>query len=108
MKEKGHFHAFRNNGQLMGVAFFPPNKMVIIMINWIKKYFVIETKTKAGGPKCSSCGLRATKYLLMEFRSFEMEEIDEKILIKLCDGCSTDLYNKYNQDWIPFPVTKEE
>lgn len=77
------------------------------MINWIKEFFVVKEKTK-GVPKCASCGLRATKYLLLEFRSLDMDNIDDKILVKLCNGCSTDIYQKYNKDWIPFPVTKEE
>ena len=47
------------------------------MINWIKKFFVIEDKAKKRS-KCSSCGLGATKYMLIEFQTLELIEIKEK------------------------------
>ena len=76
------------------------------MINWIKQYFVNEEKETI--PKCASCGLKATKYLLMEFKSLDMKSFEDTILIKICDGCYADIYQQYNPNWIPKPVKKEE
>jgi len=76
--------------------------MVIKMINWIKKFFVTEVKEKI--PKCGSCGLRATKIMLIEFQSLELQEIEEKILIKICDGCYDEIYERYNPNWLPPPI----
>jgi tyrosine-protein phosphatase YwqE len=73
------------------------------MINWIKKFFVTEEK-ETKRPKCASCGLGATKYMLIEFQSLELEEIEEKIMIKICDGCYDEIYERYNPNWLPPPV----
>ena len=64
------------------------------MINWIKKFFVIEGKSNKR-PKCSSCGLGATKYMFIEFQTLELIEIEEKIMIKICDGCYEEIYERY-------------
>ena len=60
------------------------------MINWIKSFFVTEEKETK--PKCASCGLGATKYVLMEFKTLAFEDLEEKIMIKICDGCYDDIY----------------
>lgn len=75
------------------------------MINWIKKFFVIEDKTNKR-PKCSSCGLGATKYMLIEFQTLELIEIEEKIIIKICDGCYDEVYERYNPRRNPPPIQK--
>mgnify|MGYP003664924609 CR=1 FL=1 len=57
------------------------------MINWIKSFFVTEEKETK--PKCASCGLGATKYVLMEFKTLALEDLEEKImkeLIKITDA----------------------
>ena len=76
------------------------------MINWIKKFFVIEGKSNKR-PKCSSCGLGATKYMFIEFQTLELIEIEEKIMIKICDGCYEEIYERYNPNWLPPPIQKE-
>ena len=65
------------------------------MINWIKSFFVTEEKETK--PKCASCGLGATKYVLMEFKT---------LMIKICDGCYDEIYERYNPNWLPPPVQK--
>ena len=74
------------------------------MINWIKKFFVIEDKETNKRPKCGACGLGATKYMLIEFQTLELIEIEEKIMIKICDGCYEEIYERYNPNWLPPPV----
>tara|TARA_R100001443_G_C3361364_1_gene179109 strand:- start:497 stop:733 length:237 start_codon:yes stop_codon:yes gene_type:complete len=74
------------------------------MINWIKSFFVTEEKETK--PKCASCGLGATKYVLMEFKTLALEELEEKIMIKICDGCYDEIYERYNPNWLPPPVQK--
>lgn len=69
------------------------------MINWIKRFFVTEAKTKA--PKCELCGLGAKLYMLIEFQSINLDEIDNKILIKICDGCYDEVYERYNPERKP-------
>ena len=76
------------------------------MINWIKKFFVTEEKINKR-PKCSSCGLGATKYMLIEFQTLELIEIEEKIMIKICDGCYDEIYERYNPNWLP-PLVQAE
>jgi len=73
------------------------------MINWIKKFFVIEEKNK-NKPKCASCGLGASMYMLMEFQTLELIEIEEKIIVKICEGCYNEIYERYNPNWLPPPV----
>lgn len=73
------------------------------MINWIKKFFVTEDKL-ASKPKCVSCGLNASMYMLMEFQTLELIEIEEKIIVKICGSCYNDIYERYNPNWLPSPV----
>ena len=47
------------------------------MIDWIKKFFVSEDKETNKRPKCGACGLGATKYMLIEFQTLELIEIEE-------------------------------
>jgi len=72
------------------------------MINWIKKFFVTETKTKT--PKCELCGLGAKFYMLIEFQSIKLDELDNKILIQICDGCYDEVYERYNPERKPPPI----
>ena len=65
------------------------------MINWIKKFFVTEKEQSR--PKCFNCGLGAKYHMLIEFKTMELEEIDNKILIKICNGC----YERINQTYNP-------
>lgn len=69
------------------------------MINWIKRFFVTEAKSKT--PKCGLCGLGAKFYMLIEFQSIDLVELDNKILIKICDGCYDEIYERYNPERIP-------
>lgn len=73
------------------------------MINWIKQFFVIERKTKTK-PKCELCGLGAKFYMLIEFQSINLNELDNKILIKICDGCYDEVYERYNPERIPATI----
>ena len=73
------------------------------MIDWIKQFFVTDRKERKV-PKCASCGLRATKYVLMEFKTLALEELEERILIKICDDCYDEIYERYNPNWLPPPV----
>jgi|9_EtaG_2_1085328.scaffolds.fasta_scaffold09215_6 hypothetical protein len=91
----------------MGVFHHPTFSQIkgdIKMINWIKSFFVTEEKETK--PKCASCGLGATKYVLMEFKTLALEELEEKIMIKICDGCYDEIYERYNPNWLPPPVQK--
>ena len=76
------------------------------MINWIKKFFVTEER-KGKTPKCASCGLGASMYMLMEFQTLELIEIEEKIMIKICGSCYNEIYERYNPNWLPQPVQAE-
>jgi len=75
------------------------------MIEWIKRFFVTEKKTKHT-PKCEICKLNATNYMLIEFKTLELDEIEQKILIKLCNHCSKDIIDKYNPERRPTPIIK--
>ena len=55
------------------------------MINWIKRFFVREEKTRI--PKCELCGLGARFHMLIEFQTIKLEEVNNKILIRIVDGC---------------------
>jgi len=72
------------------------------MINWIKRFFVTEAKTKT--PKCELCGLGAKFYMLIEFQSINLEELDNKILIRICDSCYEEVYERYNPERRPPPI----
>ena len=64
------------------------------MINWIKKFFVTEKKESK--PKCFICGLGAKYHMLIEFKTMELEEVNNKILIKICGGCYDKINERYN------------
>tara|TARA_R100000734_G_C3312844_1_gene104001 strand:- start:1304 stop:1540 length:237 start_codon:yes stop_codon:yes gene_type:complete len=72
------------------------------MINWIKSFFVTETKERK--PKCYKCGLGASVIVLMEFQTLGMEELEDKILTKVCNECFEEIHANYNPDWIPKPI----
>ena len=73
------------------------------MINWIKQFFVTESKTKKT-PKCELCGLGAKFFMLIEFQTIKLDELDNKILIKICDGCYDEVYERYNPERKPPPI----
>lgn len=73
------------------------------MINWIKSFFVTEKKRKKT-PKCELCGLGAKLFMLIEFQTINLEELDNKILIKICDGCYEEVYERYNPQRKPPPI----
>ena len=47
------------------------------MLNWLKQFFVKERKEKI--PKCYKCGLVASTMVFMEFKTMELEEIENNI-----------------------------
>ena len=74
------------------------------MINWIKKFFVTEKKQTK--PKCFICGLGAKYHMLIEFQTMELEEVNNKILVKICDGCYDKTNERYNPKNEPPPIQK--
>ena len=72
------------------------------MINWIKQFFVTEKKQTR--PKCDICGLGAKYHMLIEFQTMELNMNDDKILIKICDGCYEEVYERYNPERKPPPI----
>ncbi len=72
------------------------------MINWIKRFFVREEKTQT--PKCELCGLGAKFHMLIEFKTMKLEEVDNKILIRICDGCYEEINERYNPEAKPPPI----
>jgi len=77
------------------------------MINWIKSFFVSDERI-GGKPKCKKCGLGAFVNVLIEFQTLDMEEMEEKILTRLCYGCIEDIHIQYNPEWIPEPITRNK
>ena len=73
------------------------------MIDWIKKFFVKDNKSKRK-PKCDICGLGAKFYMLIEFQTINLSELDNKILTQICDGCYEEVYEKYNPERKPPPI----
>lgn len=65
------------------------------MIEWIKSFFVVKEKQQSR-PKCSNCGLGAKYHMLVEFKTIDLKEIEDKILIQICDGCYEEVYERYN------------
>lgn len=76
------------------------------MINWIKSFFVSEDISK--NPKCNKCGLGASVNMLIEFQTLDMEEMEKKILTRLCYGCMEDIHIQYNPEWIPEPIKRNK
>ena len=74
------------------------------MINWIKRFFV--TEKEQAKPKCFICGLGAKYHMLIEFQTMELEELDNKILIKICDGCYDNVNERYNPESEPPIIQK--
>jgi len=72
------------------------------MINWIKSFFVREEKIQT--PKCELCGLGAKFHMLIEFQTMKLEEVDNKILIRICDGCYEEINERYNPEARPPPI----
>jgi hypothetical protein len=77
------------------------------MINWIKTFFVSEERVERK-PKCGKCGLGASVNMLIEFQTLDMEEMEEKILTRLCYGCMEDIHIRYNPKWIPEPIMRNK
>lgn len=73
------------------------------MIEWIKRFFVTEKKSK-NKPKCEICGLGAKYYMLIEFQDMSLVELDNKILIKICSGHYEEIYERYNPERTPPPI----
>lgn len=69
------------------------------MIEWIKSFFV--SRKEPSRPKCNVCGLGAKYYMLVEFQTIELKEVENKILIKICDGCYDEVYERYNPEKRP-------
>jgi hypothetical protein len=70
------------------------------MINWIKQFFVVERKTTTL-KKCNMCFLRADYFMLIQFQGINLEEIDNKILIQICESCYNEINERYNPHGIP-------
>ena len=49
------------------------------MIEWIKSFFVVKEKQQSR-PKCSNCGLGAKYLMLVEFKTIDLKEIEDKKL----------------------------
>tara|TARA_R110002012_G_scaffold54321_2_gene139380 strand:- start:10718 stop:10981 length:264 start_codon:yes stop_codon:yes gene_type:complete len=75
------------------------------MIEWIKSFFVTEEKQKSR-PKCTVCGLGAKYHMLVEFKTLGLKELEDKILIQICDGCYEEVYERYNPKRNPPPIQK--
>ena len=73
------------------------------MINWIKKYFVVEKKT-THTKKCNICYLRADYHMLVQFQRITLENVDNKILILICESCYNEINERYNPDSQPPPI----
>ena len=73
------------------------------MIEWIKSFFVTEEKQQSR-PKCTVCGLGAKYHMLVEFKTMDLKEIEDKILIQICDGCYETVYERYNPERKPPPI----
>lgn len=69
------------------------------MINWIKQFFVVEKKISR--PKCNICFLGAKYHMLIQFQEISLNEVENKILIKICESCYNEVNERYNPDSIP-------
>ena len=76
---------------------FPHAFQGVIMINWIKKFFVVAKKSKSR-PKCNICFLGADYHMLIQFQRLNLEEVDNKILIRICESCYNEINERYNPD----------
>ena len=74
------------------------------MIDWIKRFFVTSEEDRQTRPKCTLCGLGAKYHMLIEFQTVSHKELDNKILIKICDGCYEEVYERYNPQRKPPPI----
>ena len=70
------------------------------MINWIKQFFVVSKKSKSR-PKCEICLLGADYHMLVQFQRLNLEEVDNKILIRICESCYNEINERYNPDSQP-------
>lgn len=70
------------------------------MINWIKRFFVVEQKTTRR-PKCNICALAAKYHMLIQFQELELKEVDNKILIRICESCYDEINERYNPEGQP-------
>jgi len=75
------------------------------MINWIKKFFVVSSKSKKK-PKCNLCFLGADYHMLIQFQRINLEEVDNKILIYICEGCYNEINERYNPEGQPPSIQK--
>ena len=44
--------------------------------------------------------------MLVEFKTMDLKEIEDKILIQICDGCYEEVYERYNPKRNPPPIQK--
>ena len=44
--------------------------------------------------------------VFMEFKTMELEEIENNILVQLCSHCHTELFVLYDKDYIPPIINK--
>ena len=42
--------------------------------------------------------------MLIEFQTVNLQDVDNKILIKICDGCYEEVYERYNPERKPPPI----
>ena len=42
--------------------------------------------------------------MLIEFQSIKLDDLDNKILIQICDGCYDEVYERYNPERKPPPI----
>ena len=76
------------------------------MLEWLRKKFLIAKDKTPSRPKCDKCGLGAKYHMLIEFKSLDLKELEDKILIKICDGCYDEVYERYNPRRNPPPIQK--
>tara|TARA_R110001592_G_scaffold72383_4_gene220966 strand:+ start:4909 stop:5136 length:228 start_codon:yes stop_codon:yes gene_type:complete len=75
------------------------------MIEWFRKFFRKARVVVASQPKCSKCGLLATKEIKIEFIKGGNTST---IVGSCCDSCEEELSRDFNPLWIPPLVLKEK
>lgn len=70
------------------------------MFKWLRKYNVKETTVL----RCDNCFLRASRHVRIQTQPFNGEVSEDHIIIKMCDDCYEEIYEKYNPLHLPAPV----
>lgn len=70
------------------------------MFKWLKKYKVKMEPVI----RCDNCFLRASMHMRIQFQRFGEEVSTEQIIIKMCDDCYEEVYERYNPNRLPAPI----